>query len=365
MDNELLYMPTFRVRQQESLVLRSFDFGNNMYPLLEIVKEFDRSRKEDAQKSFSEIHLELIGLIKAEHVFVDLPVYLKQSGAVKDEVINFGLKVLNNLEIKCDYINQLESASDKMIPVISSFLLKTGEIGTIQKQKELLSPSFTRLAYRLFPQSFSQDFPIVSELARADDYIIIDLDQIIPYHKSPPLRPIVEALKQFDGCRKILLRSALNSEIQNVKLDHGQVIFEADNSQIDSEVIVAFGVSAFGDYVGVKKDELTAGGSISPGFIYFDAVENQYYGYKAAIKGNIDEFANTIVPAVINSPSSVRMLAAVPPFLKEDNLGYKTLIDINSGIESGRSQAKFKRISMEHYLYCIKVLINSGKLAHP
>lgn len=364
MDTELLYMPTFRVRQQENLVLKSFDFGDKIYPLLEIVKEHDRSRKEDAQKPFSEIHLELINSIQSSHVFVDLPVYLKQSGAVKEEVLKFVLKVLNNLEIRCDYLNQLASASRKMIPVISSYLLKTGEVGTIQKQRDLLSPNFSKLAYRLFPQSFSQDFPIVCALATTNDYIIIDLDQIIPYHKSPPLRPIVDALKNFDGCCKILLRSALNSEIQNVKLDHEQVIFDADNSQIDSEVISAFGVSAVGDFVGIKKDELTAGGSISPGFIYYDAVENQYYGYKAAIKGNIDEFANTIVPAVLRSQSTLRMQSATPPFLTDDNWGYKTLGDIERGTENGRSQAKFKRISMEHYLYCIKVLIDSGKLAH-
>jgi len=35
MDFNLIYMPTFRVRQQEIIVLKSFDFGNNSYPLLE------------------------------------------------------------------------------------------------------------------------------------------------------------------------------------------------------------------------------------------------------------------------------------------------------------------------------------------
>ena len=74
MDNNLIYMPTFRVRQQETIVLKSFNFGEHMYPLIEIVKEFDRSRKGDAQKTFEEIHLELIAAIQSPFVFVfDLP----------------------------------------------------------------------------------------------------------------------------------------------------------------------------------------------------------------------------------------------------------------------------------------------------
>ena len=89
MDFNLIYMPTFRVRQQEIIVLKSFDFGNNSYPLLEIVKEHDRARKDDSQKSFGDIHNELINEIKAPHVFIDLPIYIKQSGAVKDEVVSF------------------------------------------------------------------------------------------------------------------------------------------------------------------------------------------------------------------------------------------------------------------------------------
>ncbi|MEN6387191.1 MAG: hypothetical protein ABFD79_18585 [Phycisphaerales bacterium] len=182
-------MPTFRVRQQEVLVLKSFDFWEHMYPLLEIVKEHDRSRKADAQRSFEDIHNELIKEIKAPHVFVDLPLYLKQSGAVKDEVVLFSFSVINNLERRCEYINRLSPSNPKAIPVISSYLFKTGETDTIQRQFELLSGNFDRLAFRLFPSSFAVDFPVVREIVRPDDYIIIDLDKMAPY-PSPPLRPI-------------------------------------------------------------------------------------------------------------------------------------------------------------------------------
>jgi hypothetical protein len=361
MDFNLIYMPTFRVRQQEIIVLKSFDFGNNSYPLLEIVKEHDRARKDDSQKSFGDIHNELINEIKAPHVFIDLPIYIKQSGAVKDEVVSFAFRVINDIDKRCEYINYLKNSSLKAIPVISSYLFKTGETGSIEKQTALLRPNFERLAYRLFPISFSVDFPIVQKMVRPNDYIIIDLDQITPYPKSPPLRPIVNALKAFQGCCKILLRSAINNEIQNVKLDHGQVVFEADNSHIDVDIMTDFGVNATGDFVGIKKDDLTAGGTISPGFIYYDASENQYYGYSADVK-DLSQFGNKIVPDILNSDSTARMLNEDPPFLSVANNGYNTLININSGGESGKSQAKFKKIAMEHYLYCMKVKIDAKKL---
>ena len=60
MATNLIYMPTFRVRQQENIVLRSFEFGEHMFPLLEIVKEFDRKREGEKQPLFDEIHLGLI-----------------------------------------------------------------------------------------------------------------------------------------------------------------------------------------------------------------------------------------------------------------------------------------------------------------
>lgn len=358
MATDLIYMPTFRVRQQEILVLKSFEFENHIYPLLEIIKEFDRSRKEESQKTFEQIHIELINDIKSAKVFVDLPVYLKESGSMKDEVIDFSLRVIGNHLTRTEYLNRLISISPKVIPVISSYLLKTGEHDTIQPQFENLSQSFNSIGFRLFPQSFAIDFPIVTALARETDYVILDLDTIIPFHLSPPLKPIVSSLKGFTKCDKVLLRSAINSEIQNVGLDHGNVVFDADNSHIDT--YNEFGANSFGDYVGIKKDELSAGGSISPGFIYYDATDNQYYGFKAKIKADLAEFENTIVPDVLNSPSTHRMLGSDPIFLTNENKGYQSLLKISNKDESGKSQAKFKRIAMEHYLFCLREKIRHG-----
>ena len=68
MDTNLIYMPVFRVRQQEVLAMKHFDFGDSIYPLLEIVKE--KTRKND-QNTFEEIYSGLILLFQFQY-FLDL-----------------------------------------------------------------------------------------------------------------------------------------------------------------------------------------------------------------------------------------------------------------------------------------------------
>src|ERR1700751_5031240 len=111
MANNLIYMPAFRVRQQENIVLRSFDFGTNMYPLLEIVKEVDRKRQDEKQQTFKEIHSGLINDITAEKVFVDMPIYLRERASTKDEVLSFSRTVISNREVRTEYLLSLSPAN--------------------------------------------------------------------------------------------------------------------------------------------------------------------------------------------------------------------------------------------------------------
>ena len=271
------------------------------------------------------------------------------------EVLQFSRSVIGDWKSRTEHL--LKLANPKVIPVVSSYLIKTGEQNTIRPQFETLAGTFGRVAFRISYQSFFDDWNDVVQLSRPSDYIIIDLDILAPYPTSPALRPIVSALKSFDGCPKIILRSAINTDVQNVGLDHGAVIYEADNSLL--ETFHQFSCEGFGDYAGIKKDDLTAGGTISPGFIYYDAVDNQYYGFKASFK-SLTEFEDTIVPDVLNSEPTKRMVAN--GFLVPGNRGWDTLNSIAEGRESGKNQAKFKRVAMEHYLYCIRKRINDGTL---
>ena len=74
-------------------------------------------------------------------------------------------------------------------------------------------------------------------------------------------------LNDIHNVYKVAIRSAINTEIQNTKLDHGEVIADADNSLLEVFHSI-LQMDAFGDCAGLKKDELSAGGTISPDLFF-------------------------------------------------------------------------------------------------
>jgi len=355
MPSNLKYMPTFRSRQQENIVLQSFDFGDHMFPMMEIVKEYDRKRKD--QSTFHDIYNGIIDEITASKVFVDMPLYLKERASMKDETLLFSRAVISNRERRTEYMNSLAPQSARVIPVISSYLHRTGEANSLGLQVNDLRPNFDSIAFRSLYSHFLDDWNEIQQIATANDFVILDLDTITPYPTASNKR-FINAWRDFDTCPKILLRSAIDGDVTNVGLDHGNIAYDIDNSLLETYKN-SFRADAFGDYTGIKKDDLTSGGRISPGFIFYDAVSNQYIGFKGDVK-RLEEFETTIVPDVINSEAANAMLQSGLPYL-ENNPGWETLNRIANGEESGKSQAKFKKIAMEHYLHCIKTIIDAGE----
>ncbi|MBD0332245.1 MAG: hypothetical protein ICV66_06280 [Chitinophagaceae bacterium] len=354
MATNLKYMPVLRVRQEEVKVLRSFDFSNRIYPCLEIYKE---KEKENSKKSFEEFHIDLIKEIKADKAFVDLPVHMKQLRAMKTQVLSFLSTVVANREERTKYMIKLKPVANKIIPVISTYFTRTNEPGTIKLQEKELRKHFNSLAFRTFPDTFNNDFSQVQAVSRANDYLIIDLGDVLPHKEDDAFAPIFEKLGSFNKCTVVVLKSSIN-KITNVSLDHGKEVPSIDNSLID--LYQDYAGSAFADYAGIKKDNATEGGIISPGFLYYDAVKNSFFGYKGR-KNKLDDFKDVIVPAVISSGATYRMMKSGKDYLTSDNVGWQLILAINSGRENGRSMAKFKNISMHHYLHCIKTRIEKGE----
>lgn len=355
MPSNLLYMPTFRARQQEMIVLRSFEFGNRIFPLIEIVKEKDRSNN---QQSFQEIYNSLIVAVQSERVFVDLPTYFRDASGMQDEVVAFNRTVLSNLENRLGHYNLFASNNQKVIPVVSTLLLKTGEANTITQQFQTLKQTFPSVAIRTFTSTFSNDIAEIQALLTEADFLIYDIHEGVGL-TSPVIKKDRAILSEIKLPCKIALRSAINTDIQNVRLNHGEIVYEADNSLLEM-FSQTMGFDTFGDYAGIKKDDLTSGGTISPGFILYNPSDNLYYGYKGNIK-NLAEFETTIVPDVLASSAAAAILAVNPDYLNVNNEGWNTLLRIRDG-ETGKSQAKFKKISIEHYLHCIKTGILSGAI---
>lgn len=350
-----IYFPVFRARQQEILVLRSFSFRDRMTPIIEIIKEKDRSNNP---KSSFEIYSELIDSINSEYVLLDLPTYLRPTTSTMVETIKFYRKVISVLGERISFFSSFHALSRKTIPIISSLLTETGETDTVLKQTDALKTIFPHLAYRIFFNNYNDTInDFIASNIRDEDIILFDLDTV------PITNPIIKKYTaslttSFPRNYRVLIRSAVNTDILNVNLSHNDVIGEADNSLLDFYKPYSF--NSFGDYVGIKKDELPAGGGISPGFIMYDPLDNVYYGFKGNVK-KLSEFEDTIVPDVINS-SVVNNIQLSHPSYLAGNPGYETILRINSNTEPGKSQAKFKKISMEHYLFCIRTMILEGKL---
>ena len=343
-------MPALRSRQQELLVLGSFEFGDRICPLLEIIKEKDRINNS---KNSQEIWLGYVNDVKAEKIFIDLPVYIRDTSSMSDEVLRFNRTLLSNIERRIEFLKMFSTVNQKVIPVISSLLQKTRESNTITRQIMALRENFDSIAIRTFTNTFENDFPEILSDLNADDILIYDLDTTHPL--NPLVKKQLNMIATLELPYKVALRSAINTEIQNTKLDHGEVVPDADNSLLDVFQSI-LKMNAFGDYAGIKKDDLNSGGTISPGFIFYDPVDNLYYGFKGEMK-SLSEFETTIVPAVLTSEPTRRLINDYPEFVSADNSGYQQLLAIADGSESGKSQAKFKRIAMEHYLHCIKTKI--------
>lgn len=364
------YIPVLRLRQEEKKVLTTFDFGEDIYPYVEIFKEFERlppkprpnakTKKTREPKHFHEIYLPTLKSIKSEKIFVDLPVHLKLSTKMKKEVIEFLRGVIGNRKVRTDYLLSLNSLSDKIIPVISTYSQRTGEPNSISLQESDLRVAYRSLAFRTSELTFSNDMNQIVAIAERQDYLIVDLENY-DLSKEEDLNIVqnmLDYLKTFNKCNVVLLRNPIYNTIKNFELDHGMCIEVIDNSLMDK--FEGLAAHCFADYAGIKKDPIEGGGGISPGFIFYDAVENKFYGFKGSAQRELIDFENIIIPDVLRSDSAVRMQGSRLEYLGAENKGWKMIENIHDDLESGKNQAKFKRISMEHYLHCIKTKILAG-----
>ena len=368
---QLKYTPVLRFRQEEHKVFTSFDFADNIYPLIEIIKEVDRKpvtmRKgkpvvPKTIKTFEDVYCAELGKINSKKIFVDLPVHMGTTKAMDKDVFAFLRRVVYNRTTRTEYMIKLKHLSKKIIPVISTYFQITGEANTITLQEKDLRPHFPMLAFRTFPDKLTNDLAQISKCVKESDYLIVDLDGYTADPADEELEDLIDRLESWNKCHVIILRPAMGPDITNAGLTHGQRVAGSDNSLLDN--YPALNGDSFGDYAGIKKDVVSDGGRVSPGFIFYDATENDYYGYKGkprlTVPQKLDEYGKTIVPAVISSPVAARMQANGYSYLNGNNDGWQTILEIRRYPDTGRSPAKFKRISILHYLHCMKEKISNG-----
>lgn len=369
--NAPTYIPVFRLRQQEKKVLTTFDFGSEIYPYVEIFKHFEQQprvpkpgskTKPRPPKQFHEIYLPILRQIKSDKVFVDFPVQLKVSNKMKKEVIEFLRGVIGKRDVRTSHLLSLKSINEKVIPVISTYSQRTGEPNSIKLQEADLRSSFNTLAFRTSGITFTNDMIQINAVLKSQDYLIVDIEErcLANADDMEAIEFMLDYLKTFKGCHVVLMNSPIDRKITNTGLDHGQKIERVDNSLM--EKFKYFGADSFADHAGIKRDVVESGGGISPGFIYYDAVQNAFYGFKGLkrVEPELDDFREIIVRDVLSSEATIRMQRSTLEYLCKENVGWKMLEDMWAETEPWKSQAKFKRIAMEHYLHCVKAKILSG-----
>lgn len=118
-------------------------------------------------------------------------------------------------------------------------------------------------------------------------------------------------------------------------------------------------ISAFGDYVGIKKDLLTEGGTISPGFIYYSVHNNYYVGFKAR-KKELNEFTNHIAPQVVKSVA----WSTYAEDHRKNCPGCTGISEILYGNSKGNSATKWKGFAIGHYLYTMEDFLSASMISN-
>jgi hypothetical protein len=368
-----IYVPAFRGKREEFNVLEKFDFGEYIFPLIEIIKTCNSTVKEDMpvltrKRNFRSCYLRLLNNIKAKHVFIDLPVNLDQSGLTGENLIFFR-SIIFDRNTRTDFIKELVHFNSKVIPVVSTYWEINNEPKSIILQENDLRNSFNTLAFRIFPtdiSAFNRDISQVTEVFKPQDYLIVDWEETQFDYGDLDQKEILGKLKESNFNNVIVHRNSFPKDLTNVGLKHNEVVEKIDNSLL--ETYKNYLGNGFSDYAGIKKNNLEKGGVSSPGFIYYDGTQNLFYGFrykngghkKGQPKPKPEEFEKIIVPDVIASEATKNMLDHHLDFLGEQNHGWSLINDIDNREENGKSPGKFKRISMLHYLHCVKTKLLNG-----
>lgn len=340
------YVPVMRHQKEERAALAEFTLPETFLPLIEIVKD---KQQINSRKSFDEFYPADLAAIKRP-LMVDFPTYLPIRGRTKPEVASFLRPLQNDIKLRVSFFKRLQAVPG-MIPVVTYNPQVSYAVGTIRSQTSALRKDFPRLAFRLFLKDATAAAAEVAMVAKQGDIVLLDLDERnLTNALSRAAYAAVASIKGKVAVTTVLIRSAIESEVTNTGLEDNEPIPDADNVLLTD--YSRHGFDAFGDYVGIKKTELTKGGTRSPGFIFFAWPENLYVGWRGRNK-ELSEFEQYIAPAAMSS----RWYKAFGASHKKNCPGCRAVQRVIAGTEEGANQGKWKRFSMLHYLYTLSEVL--------
>lgn len=344
LDN-LKYVPVIRFREQERKAFSSTSISNKMVPLVEIMMDKPRSNsKEDSIQTFIREFANLNTM-----VMLDFPLYLNLGNNTQPVVSQFVRRLKANPRDRIRlFLDQRLSQIQNVIPVITYDPTAAFRAGEIPFEETQLRPRYSRIAFRIFPQHFQVALSEISQSIKHGDIVIFDIDEQSHYNSViRQMYPLISQTIPQTQFTKVLVRSAIPRDLTNVGLASGQIVTDADNGLLTD--YRGLGFDAFGDYVGVKKDELTSGGRISPGYIFYSWSHNAYFGFNGVLNQPVT-FETQIVPDLLASPVWGQYTGAH----QGNCLGCSTILDISQGNKSGKSQPEWKGFAIGHYLYTME-----------
>lgn len=341
------YVPILRFRDSEKTILENVDISNKIVPLVEIVQ--DKRRSNMIATCFEDITNYLQK--KDTRIFVDFPLYFKFKSKTKPGVLKFIQPILANPSLRLNHFDKL--IGQNIIPVVSynpnSPLYQSNYIS---QEFTHLRKSFTQIAIRIFLPHAQQALQEAEKYIQQDDIILVDLDNIS--HNDQILSSfyslVINYAKKYK-CKTVLIRSAIDPDTAYTKLTNNSIVPQLDNSLLTE--FTKHGFDAFGDYCGLKKDELQDGGMPSPGCIFYHWWTNAYYGHKGVYK-QADTFTSMVIPSLMSSnewkdyqsKSNLAHINSCP--------GCKTIDQIYKTKKNGDSAPKWKTIIASHYLHTME-----------
>ncbi|MFJ5791039.1 hypothetical protein ACIP9G_13260 [Lysinibacillus sp. NPDC093197] len=341
------YTPVFRYRAQERKVLLSTPISSKIIPLIEVVSNKLRSNsKKDCIDQLSED----IDMINTK-IMLDFPMYIKLQNNTQPGVLSFLTPIMVNPDIRINLFKdqRLIAKKDKIIPVVSYNPNDQYISNSLIKQSNILRSEYNQQTFRIYNEHFKLVLNELGTVIKSQDYVILDLKETSHTHSANQnMYGDLINLSIKTGCKIILIRSAIPSSLTNVALDNGKIVYAADNSLLKEYKNLGF--SAFGDYCGVKKDNLTKGGRISPGYIMYSWLNNSYYGFKGDVD-NASSFEGVLIPEILKSN-------VWQEYLNTHNingcLGCSTIEKISLKQKKGNSQPEWKGFACGHYLYTME-----------
>ncbi|MEN6462680.1 MAG: hypothetical protein ABFC94_15090 [Syntrophomonas sp.] len=343
------YVPILRYQKEEKAAFKSIDLSSKFLPLIEIIHAKGQKKTAD---TFVKYYTEEFTSLE-NPILIDIPTYMRISNSTKNNVRPFLEPIIANPTLRAAHYNQLRNLN--IIPVVS-YIPNVADsrivVNHLDKEfKSLLS--FDRVAFRVFKSHFNEAIATIERLIRKDDILIFDLNK--EYHNSKKLideyYKKVAKLKKSIGCKTVLIRSVINDQLTNAELPHSIPIDEYDNSLLKD--YKSLGFDAFGDFAGIKKDNLTKGGPGGTcGFVFYHWDNNEYIGFKGNTPNKLTEYSSIIVPSVLKSnyykAFSRKHHRECPGCqiiqrAKEDPL-----------LEKVDQFAKWKRITVMHYLHTME-----------